>query len=64
LHYFDKKEMSTIGCSQSRCGLQFMLYVLFVFILEFSEEKRLCGGVLIVKCHPACQSASNCTTQS
>jgi len=28
------------------------------------ERKRLCGGVLIVMCHSACQSASNCTTQS
>ena len=33
-------------------------------LLEKEKEKRLCGGVLIAKCHSACQSASNCTTQS
>jgi len=33
-------------------------------LLEKEKEKRLCCGVLIVKCHSACQSASNCTTQS
>jgi len=26
------------------------------------ERKRLCGGVLVVKCHSACLSASECTT--
>jgi len=33
-------------------------------LLEKEKEKRLCGGVLLVKCHSVCQSASNCTTQS
>jgi hypothetical protein len=36
-------------------------------VCKISSEKYknfLCGGVLIVKCHSACQSASDCTTQS
>ena len=31
---------------------------------EKEKEKRLCCGVLIVRYHSACQSASNCTTQN
>jgi len=31
---------------------------------EKEKQKRLCGGVLIVKCHSACQSASNYITLS
>ena len=33
-------------------------------LLEKEKEKRLCGDFLIVKCHSACQSASNYITLS
>jgi hypothetical protein len=63
LHYLKKKIRNKIS---NKHLLQ--VCVKFVqrnvkVVLGKEKEKRLCGGVLIVKSYSECQSASNCSTE-
>jgi hypothetical protein len=49
-----KRELSIISCYSHMICSSCCKYVLWI-LLEKEKEKRLCGGVLIVKCHSACQ---------
>ena len=66
LHCFERKKKrdpSIISCYTHMICSLCCRYVVLRILLEKEKEKRLCGGVLIVKCHSAHQSASYCTTQ-
>jgi len=49
-----KKKLSTISCYSHMVCSSCCRCVVLRIPLEKEKEKRLCGGVLIVKCHSAC----------